>query len=90
MLQKEFEAYYQEEVSGCNGEWLEKDSDGDYLERDTQNAWEVWQAAVLATRDHITALMDAHSLALDNGGKKYRRPLDADRCAILVKNLFKE
>ena len=44
-MRHEFEKWYQEEVTGCNGEWLVKDDGGQYVERSTREAWIVWQQA---------------------------------------------
>jgi hypothetical protein len=45
--QQIFDAWYQEHVSGCNGEWTAKDDTGEYYERVTRNAWVAWQARAL-------------------------------------------
>lgn len=41
----EFEKWYVEEVTGCNGEWIAKNENGEYYEKRTQEALKVWLAS---------------------------------------------
>ncbi len=41
---KAFEAFYVREVSGCDGQWIEMNEDGRYLEEHTRRAWVIWKA----------------------------------------------
>lgn len=49
--QDKFDKWYQEEISGCNGTFIEKDDDGEYYEKVTRVAWKVWQQATLIERE---------------------------------------
>jgi hypothetical protein len=46
-----FEKWYQEEVSGCHGTFVEKDEANKYYEKGTRTAWIVWQQATLVERE---------------------------------------
>ena len=58
-MRRKFENWYQEEVSGCNGEWLEKGDDGEYYERITRDAWVAWQEATKQAYEECAKLIEA-------------------------------
>ncbi len=45
---------------------------------------------VMATREECAALCDKLTYSIDGGGNKYRRPADAEQCAIAIRNLSKD
>lgn len=84
-MRHEFEKWYQEEVTGCNGEWLVKDDGGQYVERSTREAWIVWQQASNSEREACAKVCDDLVHALDGGGNQYRRPAHAEHCAAKIR-----
>jgi len=57
--QEKFEAWYVEEVSGCNGEWVAKDeTTAKYMERETRGAYDAWQACAERKDKEIAELRE--------------------------------
>ena len=67
-----FEKWYQNEVSGCNGEYVGKDDAGTYYEKATREAWRVWQKSAEVRLDNrpvqpiLEAKLQAMQARLDN------------------------
>lgn len=80
-----FEIWYQENITGCNGEWIEVDEHGQYLERSTRDAWKLYQIGAKHERDACASICDRFVYAIDNGGNRYKRPAMADQCANAIR-----
>ena len=65
-MRAEFEKWYQNEITGCNGEWLEKDEHGEYYEKTTREAWKIWRAATwIMAMPYKAALADLMPILRD-------------------------
>lgn len=72
-IRKEFEEWYCSEITGCNGEWVERDDHGEYYEKDTRTAWKIWRASALITASHYkSAALDDVIVRCQNCGEEFQ------------------
>ena len=78
-----FEAWFSTLDYGLIG--ADRNGDG-YIYAPATMHWESWKAATAAERERAALVCEALTVALDNGGKPYKREASASQCAAAIRS----